>query len=113
MVEGQARRGGHIPVIGYVAESRRIEALLVAEESGRGLRPVGRVEFWRAGVLDDDARQALAFLTRPSPCVRTRAGRGVHWTEPRLLATVRHFGRSAGTIRAGVLQGLHVDGPDV
>jgi bifunctional non-homologous end joining protein LigD len=80
---------GAFPVIGYAADGRRIEALLVAEPSSRGLRPVGRIEFRCPGVLDDDARAALAYLTRPAPCIRIRAGRGVRWTEPKLFAWPR------------------------
>ena len=35
--------------------------------------------------------------------------RGVCWVEPRLIATVKHFGRTdSGALRAGVLQGLVV-----
>jgi hypothetical protein len=33
-------------------------------------------------------------------------------TEPRLLAIVRHFGRTEGVIRAGVLHDLQVKDPD-
>jgi bifunctional non-homologous end joining protein LigD len=100
---------GTFPVVGYVPDGRQIESLLVAEASPRGLRPVGRVEFWWPGVLDDDARQALAFLTRAEPCIRMRASRSVRWIEPRLIATVRHFGRSGGgALRAGVLHALAV-----
>jgi bifunctional non-homologous end joining protein LigD len=100
---------GTFPVVGYVPDGKRIESLLVAEASTRGLRPVGRVEFRMPGVLDDDAREALAFLTRPVPCIRMRASRGVRWVEPRLIATVKHFGRShGGSLRAGVLQALAI-----
>jgi bifunctional non-homologous end joining protein LigD len=95
---------GTFQVVGYVPDGRRIEALLVAEASPRGLRPVGRVEFRLPGVLDDDARDALAFLTRPAPCVLVRPSRGVRWVEPKLIATVKHFGRTGGgALRAGVL----------
>jgi bifunctional non-homologous end joining protein LigD len=96
---------GTFAVVGYVPEGKRIEALLVAEMAPRKLRLVGRVEFRLPGVLNDDARQALAFLTRPEQ--RTR-GRGVRWIEPRLIATVKHFGRTGGALRAGVLLGLDV-----
>jgi hypothetical protein len=83
--------------------------LLVAEPSPRGLRPVGWVEFWMPVVLNDDAREALAFLTRPAPCTPVPTGRGVRWVEPKLVATVRHFGRTGrGALRAGVLQALAV-----
>jgi len=100
---------GTFPVVGYVPDGKRIEALLVAEPSPRGLRPVGRVEFRVPGVLNDDARDALAFLTRPSPCIRVHASRGVRWVEPKLVATVKHFGRTGGgALRAGVLQALAV-----
>ena len=93
----------------YVPDGRRIEALLVAEALPRGLRPVGRVEFRLPGVLDDDARDALAFLTRPAPCVLVRPSRGVRWVEPKLIPTVKHFGRTGGgALRAGVLQALAV-----
>ena len=95
---------GTFQVVGYVPDGRRIEALLVAEALPRGLRPVGRVEFRLPGVLDDDARDALAFLTRPAPCIRVHASRGVRWVEPKLMATVKHFGRTGGgALRAGVL----------
>ena len=67
---------GTFPVIGYVPDGKRIESLLVAEASPRGLRPVGRVEFWKPGVLNDDAREALLFLTRTAPSIRLRTGRG-------------------------------------
>jgi ATP-dependent DNA ligase len=97
------------PVVGCVPDGRRIEALLVAEASPRGLRPVGRVEFRLPGVLDDDARDALVFLTRRAPCIRLRPSRGVRWVEPKLIATVKHFGRTGGgALRAGVLQRLAV-----
>jgi bifunctional non-homologous end joining protein LigD len=100
---------GTFRIIGYAVDGRRIEALLVAEPSSRGLRPVGRVEFWKSGVLNEDAREALAFLTRSAPCVRLRARRSVRWTEPKLIATVKHFGRtSGGALRAGMLQALAV-----
>ena len=100
---------GAFPVIGYVPDGKRIESLLVAEASPRGLRPVGRVEFWKPGVLNHDAREALLFLTRPAPSIRLRTGRGVRWVEPRLVATVKHFGRTGGgALRAGVLQALAV-----
>jgi hypothetical protein len=60
-------------------------------------------------VLNDDAREALAFLTRSVPCVRLLVSRSVRWTEPKLIATVQHFGRtSGGALRAGVLQALAV-----
>src|SRR5512134_3786978 len=49
---------GAFPVIGYVPDGVRIEALLVAERSP-SLRLIGRVEFRQPGVLDDDAREAL------------------------------------------------------
>ena len=51
----------------------------------RGLRTVSRVEFWKPGVLNDDAREALTFLTRPTPCacLRVRASRSVRWIEPK------------------------------
>ena len=40
---------------------------------------------------------------------RVRAGRGVRWVEPRLIATVKHFGRTGGgALRAGVLHTLAV-----
>jgi hypothetical protein len=55
------------PVVGYVPKGNRTESLLVAELSARGLRLVGRVEFWIPGVLNDDAREALAFLTPTHP----------------------------------------------
>ena len=79
-------------------------------ERGASLRLAGRVEFRRPGVLNDDAREALAFLTRPKPCIPiARPGRGIRWVEPRLIATVKHFGRTgSGALRAGVLQGLAV-----
>ena len=100
---------GTFQVVGYVPDGRRIEALLVAEALPRGLRPVGRVEFRLPGVLDDDAREALAFLARPTPCIPVRVSRGVRWVEPKLVATVRHFGRTGrGALRAGVLQALAV-----
>jgi ATP-dependent DNA ligase len=65
----------------------------------------------RPGILDEDAREALEFLTRPKPCIpMARAGRGVGWVEPRLVATVKHLGRTgSGALRAAVLQGLSVD----
>jgi hypothetical protein len=68
------------------------------------------VEFSRPGVLNRDACEALAFLTRPQPCIfMPRPVRGVFWVEPRLIATVKHFGRTdSGALRAGVLQGLAV-----
>jgi bifunctional non-homologous end joining protein LigD len=101
---------GTFPVVGYVPDGPRIEALLVAERSP-SWRLVGRVEFRRPGVLDEDARQALRFLTRPKPCLPiSRPGRGVRWVEPRLVATVKHFGRTgSGALRAGVLQVLAVE----
>jgi hypothetical protein len=34
--------------------------------------------------------------------------RSVRWIEPRLIATVKHFGRTGGALRAGVLLGLDV-----
>ena len=73
-------------------------------------RLVGRVEFSRPGVLNRDACEALAFLTRPQPCIpMAKSVRGVCWVEPRLIATVKHFGRTdSGALRAGVLQGLVV-----
>jgi hypothetical protein len=96
-------------VVGYVPDGKRVEALLVAEESPRGFQAVGRVEFWKSGLLNDDAREALLFLTRPVPPIRLRAGRGVRWVEPRLIATVKHFGRTGGgALRAGVLLALDV-----
>jgi bifunctional non-homologous end joining protein LigD len=100
---------GAFPVVGYIPDGPRIEALLVAERPS--MRPVGRVEFRRAGVLDGDAREALSFLTRPKPCIpMARVGHGVRWVEPRLIATVKHFGRTgSGALRAGVLQGLSVE----
>ena len=83
-------------VIGYVPYGERIEAVLVAERRRRQLRPVGRVEFWSRGVLNEDARRALASRDR-SAC----------YIEPRLVATVRHFGRTGeGYLPAPVLQGL-------
>jgi hypothetical protein len=101
---------GLFSVIGYVPDGRRIEALLVAERVGARLRPVGRVEFRRPGVLDGDAQEALMFLIRPKPCIPSlRASSGMRWVEPRLIATVKHFGRtSGGALRAGVLQALSV-----
>ena len=97
-------------MVGYVPDGPRIEALLVAERSP-SMRLIGRVEFRRPGVLDDDAREALRFLTRPKPCVPiVRPGRGVRWVEPRLIAIVKHFGRTGtGALRAGVLQALQVE----
>ena len=73
------------------------------------LRIVGRIEFYLPGILNRDACAALAFLTRPSPCIRLSNNvRGV-LVEPRLIATVKHFGRTGGgALRAGVLQGLAV-----
>jgi bifunctional non-homologous end joining protein LigD len=101
---------GTFPVIGYVPNGPRIEALLVAERSP-SMRLIGRVEFRRPGVLDEDAHEALAFLARPKPCIPVaRPERGVRWVEPRLIATVKHFGRTgSGALRAGVLQGLAVE----
>ena len=75
------------PVIGYVQDGKHIEAVLIAEKKGRKLRPVGRVEFWTHGVMTPDAQQALSFLTRS----RDRRDR---YVQPRLLAKIRHFGRS-------------------
>ena len=65
----------------------------------------------RPGVLDEDAREALRFLTRPKPWIPiARPGRGVRWVERRLVATVKHFGRTGtGALRAGVLQGLSAE----
>src|SRR5262249_60038518 len=48
------------PVIGYVPDGERIEAVLVAERQGKHLRTIARVEFWSRGVLNEDARRALA-----------------------------------------------------
>ena len=76
-------------MVGYVPDRPRIEALLVAER-GASLRLIGRAEFRRPGVLDDDAREALRFLTRPKPCIPVaRPGRGIRWIEPRLIAIVK------------------------
>ena len=107
MAQVQARGSWQVRCHWLRRDGKGIDSLLVAEPSPSGLRPVGRVEFWRAGALNEDAREALAVLTRPSPCIRIRAGSGVRWTEPKLLATVRHFGRTGG-VRAGVLQALSV-----
>jgi ATP-dependent DNA ligase len=86
---------GLFPVIGYVPDGTRIEALLVAEDVGARLRPVGRIEFRRPGVLDGDAHEALLFLTRPKPCIPSlRPSRHMRWVEPRLIAEVKHFGRT-------------------
>jgi hypothetical protein len=65
---------GLFPVIGYVPEGNGIEAVVVAERVNGRLRPVGRVEFRRPGVLNSDAQEALVFLTRPSPCVSSVSG---------------------------------------
>ena len=97
------------PVVGYVPGGRSIEAILVAETTPAP-RIVGRIEFARPGVLNRDACEALAYLTRPDPCIRLlKPVRGVRWVEPRLVATVRYFGRSGtGALKSGVLQGLTV-----
>jgi bifunctional non-homologous end joining protein LigD len=99
---------GAFPVVGYVPNGSRIAALLVADSNPTRL--VGRVEFSRPGVLNRHACEALAFLTRPQPCIpMAKRVRGVCWVEPRLIATVKHFGRTdSGALRAGVLQGLVV-----
>jgi bifunctional non-homologous end joining protein LigD len=99
---------GAFPVVGYVPNNSRIAALLVAESNPARL--VGRVEFSRPGVLTRDACEALVFLTCPQPCIpMPKPVRGVWWVEPRLIATVKHFGRTdSGALRAGVLQGLVV-----
>jgi hypothetical protein len=53
--------------------------------------------FYLPGILNRDACTALAFLTRPSPCIPlSNSVRGVCWVEPRLIATVKHFGRAGG-----------------
>jgi hypothetical protein len=57
---------GTFPVVGYVPDGKRIESLLVAEASTRGLRPVGRVEFRMPGVLDDD--HVRRWRSSPGPC---------------------------------------------
>jgi bifunctional non-homologous end joining protein LigD len=94
---------GVFPVIGYVPEGKRIEAVLNAERKGKTLRPIGRVEFWSRGVMTPDAREAIAFLTRS----RDRRAR---YIEPRLLAKVRHFGRIGdGYLRFPVLESLAVE----
>jgi bifunctional non-homologous end joining protein LigD len=99
---------GAFSVVGYVPDGEGIEALLIAEKHGGGLRPAGLVEFRRPGVLNDDAHQALGFLTRPEPCIRIgRSSSRVRWVEPRLIATVKYFGRTGtGALRAAVLQDL-------
>jgi hypothetical protein len=76
--------------------------VLIAERKGSRLRPVGKVEFWSRGVMTRDARDALAYLTRSRD-------RRACYVEPRLLASVRHFGRIGdGYLRAPVLEGLSV-----
>jgi bifunctional non-homologous end joining protein LigD len=101
---------GTYSIIGYVPDGRRIESLLVAERTDRGLRPVGLVEFRRPGVLDQNAHQALACVTRAKPCIPVRRPvRNICWTEPRLVATVKHFGWTGNALRAAVLQGLSVE----
>src|SRR5262245_4664272 len=52
------------PVVGYVPDGEGIEAVLIAERQGNHLRTIARVEFWSRGVLNEDARRALAYLTR-------------------------------------------------
>jgi ATP-dependent DNA ligase len=90
----QQAETGVYPVIGYVPDGKRIEAVLIAEKKGRELRPVGRVEFWARGVMTPDAQKALAFLTRSKD-------RGACYVEPRLMAKLRHFGRIGdGYLRA-------------
>jgi bifunctional non-homologous end joining protein LigD len=91
------------PVIGYVPDGKRIEALLIAERRGRELRPIGRVEFRKSGALPHDARQVFEYLTRSRD-------RRACYVEPRLVARVKHFGRTAeGYLRAPVLESLSVD----
>jgi bifunctional non-homologous end joining protein LigD len=101
---------GAYRVIGYVPDGSRIESLLVAESTNRGLRPVGLVEFRRTGVLDGQAHKALTYLRRSKPCIALHpARRNICWTEPKLVATVKHFGWAGNALRAAVLQGLTVD----
>jgi len=76
---------------------------IVTDRQGKILRLIGRIEFWSRGVLGEDARQALAYL------IRSRDRRACY-VEPRLIARVRHFGRTGeGYLRAPVLEGLSVD----
>ena len=90
------------PVIGYVPDGERIEAVLVAERQGNHPRTIARVEFWSRGVLNEDARRALAYLTRSR-------NRRACYVEPLLIATIRHFGRTGeGYLRAPVLEGFSV-----
>ena len=100
---------GDFHVVGYIVDGSSIQALLVAEREPYP-RIVGRVEFSRPGVLNQDALEALAFLSRSSPPIRLpKQVRGVRWAERRLIATVKHSGRTEeGALRSGVLQGLAV-----
>ena len=69
LAQGQAVLDRHLPG-GWLHRRRtHIDALLVAEP-GPDLRIVGRIEFYLPGILNRDACAALAFLTRPSPCIR-------------------------------------------
>jgi hypothetical protein len=45
------------------------------------------IEFRVPRVLNDDAREALLFLTRPAPPVLLRDSRSVRWGDPQLIAT--------------------------
>jgi len=101
---------GAYRVIGYVPDGSRIESLWVAQSTAHGLRPVGLVEFRRPGVLDQQAHEALTYLRRSNPCIPLRpARRNICWTEPRLVATVKHFGWTGNALRAAVLEGLAVE----
>jgi bifunctional non-homologous end joining protein LigD len=84
---------GTYPVVGYVPDRPRIEALLMAERPS--FRLVGRIEFAaRAFWMRMPARRSH-FWPGPSPASPVgRPGRGVRWVEPRLVATVKHFGRT-------------------
>ena len=71
---------GIFPVVGYVPDGFRVEALLVAECPS--MRRVGRVlPPRRAGTMIFCG--TLRFLTRPKPFILiTPLGRGVRWVEP-------------------------------
>jgi hypothetical protein len=49
---------GVFPLIGYVPDGKRIEAVLTAEKKGRGSGRWAGVEFWTRGVITPDDREA-------------------------------------------------------